>query len=112
MKACESRVVESHFHSEVELQVELYSCGCCDGEEPCPHGYGYEELEVDDYFHEQSTIFLSDKDDESVDVSIDNMEIPVKLTKNQEKNLKRCARKQFNGVEEINEHEPPEKNMP
>jgi len=65
---------------------------------------------VDDYFHEQSTIFLSDEDDESVDVSIDNIEIHVKLTKNQKKNLKRHAkRKMFNGVEEINEHEPPEK---
>jgi len=35
MEACESGVVESHFHSDVELQVELYSCGCCDREEPC-----------------------------------------------------------------------------
>ncbi len=85
MKACESGVVESHFHSEVELQVELYSCGCCDGEEPCPHGYGYDLMDVDDSFVEQSTLILSDEDDESVDVSIHNMEIPVKLTKNQKK---------------------------
>ena len=50
MKACESGVVELHFHSEVELQVELYSCGCCNEEEPCPHGYGYKELDVDEFF--------------------------------------------------------------
>jgi len=57
MKACESEVVKSHFHSEVELQVELYSCGCCDGEELCPHGYGYEELKVDDYFMNNQLYF-------------------------------------------------------
>ncbi len=39
-KPCESGVVESHFHSEEELEVELYSCGCCEGDDPCPHGYG------------------------------------------------------------------------
>jgi len=87
MKACESGVVESHFHSEVELQVELYSCGCCDGEEPCLHGYGYEELDVDDLLDEQSTIYLSDEHEECHDCSIDNrqMDNPVKLSKTQKK---------------------------
>jgi len=94
--------------------VELYSCGCCNEEEPCPHGYGYKELDVDEFFEEQSTIYLSDEDDECVDDLIDNgkMEIPVKLSKNQKKNLKKWARKKkYKGVEECNEYEPQGKKM-
>jgi len=69
--------------------VELYSCGCCEGDDPCPHGYGYDILDVDDYFMEQSTIFLSTEDNESVDGSMKNTTNPARLTKNQKKNLKR-----------------------
>ncbi len=57
-KVCESEVLDQHFHSEEELQVELYSCRCCNDEEPCPHGYGYKEVDVSD-FDGQSTITLS-----------------------------------------------------
>jgi len=110
MKACESGVVESHFHSEEELQVELYSCGCCEGDDPCPHGYGYDILDVDDYFMEQSTIFLSTEDNKSVDGSMKNTTNPVRLTKNQKKNLKRQAkRKMIHGVQESDNDEPPAK---
>jgi len=77
--------------------VELYSCGCCEGDDHCPHGYGYGIVDVDDYLDEQSTIFHRSKD-ESDDGSIKNMSIPVTLTKNQKKNLKRRAkRKLFHG---------------
>jgi len=70
--------------------VELYSCGCCNDEEPCPHGYGYEEVDVGD-FDGQSTITLS---------------------KTQKRNLKRRAkRKKYNGIEECNEIEPSKKKM-
>jgi len=96
MKACESGVVEPHFHSELELQVELYSCGCGNEKEPCPHGYGYEELDVDEFFEEQSTIYLSDEDDKCVDDLIDKekMEIPVKHSKSQKKELEEMGKEE------------------
>ncbi len=56
MKLCESGFVELHFDLEVELQVELYSCGCCNEDEACLHGYGYKELDVDDLIDEQPFI--------------------------------------------------------
>ena len=93
------------------MQVELYSCGCCDGEDPCPHGYGYNVLDVDDSFIEQSTIFTSDEDNDGIDVCVINMENPIKLTKTQKKNLKRWAkRKRIHGIQENNDDVPPEKN--
>ena len=66
--------------------MELYSCGCCNDEEPCPHGYGYTELDVGD-FDEQSTITLIEDNEECVDDCIDdaNMELPFKLSKTQKK---------------------------
>jgi len=84
MKPCESGFVESHFHSEEELQVELYSCGCCEGDDPCPHGFGYRIADVDDYVDEQSTIFHR-SEGESIVGSIKNTSSPVGLTKNQKK---------------------------
>ena len=45
--------------------------------------------DVDDYFMEQSTVFLSTEDNESVNGSMKNTTNPVRLTKNQKKNLKR-----------------------
>ncbi len=92
IKACESEVLDQHFHSEEELQVELYSCGCCNDEEPCPHGYGYKELDVGD-FDEQSTITLIEDNEECVDDCIDdaNMELPFKLSKTQKK-LKKAGK--------------------
>jgi len=56
MKLCESGFVELHFDLEVELQVELYSCGCCNEDKACLHGYGYKELDVDDLIDEQPFI--------------------------------------------------------
>ena len=91
MKPYESGFVEPHFYSEVELQVELYSWGCCNEDEPCLHGYGYKELDVDDLLDEQSTIYLIDEHEECDDRLIDNrqMDNPVKLSKTQKKNLKK-----------------------
>jgi len=110
-KPCESGVVESHFHSEEELQVELYSCGCCEGDDHCPHGYGYGIVDVDDYLNEQSTIFHR-SEDESDDGSIKNTSIPVRLTKNQKKNLKRRAkRKLIRGDHGDNIELPPTKKL-
>jgi len=94
-KPCESGFVESHFHSEDELQVELFSCGCCDGDDgddPCPHGYGYDIISVDDFMEEQSTIFQK-SNDAITDACTSTLSNPVKLTKNQKKNLKRRAKK-------------------
>jgi len=67
--------------------VELYSCGCCNDDEPCPYGYGYEELDMDDLIDEQSTIYLSNEYEECDDGSIDDrqMDNPVKLSKTQKK---------------------------
>jgi len=77
------------------------------------HVHMYNVLDVDDSILEQSTIFTSDEDNDSVAVSIINMENPVKLTKTQKKNLKRWAkRKKIHGVQENNDHEPHEKMHP
>jgi len=64
--------------------VELYSCGCCEGDDPCPHGFGYRIADVDDYVDEQSTIFHR-SEGESIVGSIKNTSSPVGLTKNQKK---------------------------